>query len=265
MSKAATAVDGISTMPMRDDLLEAQAAVDWAEAQIPLLIDSLDRWERGNPYRVFRQRDPESDGYLIVAIEEKAFPLTFNAWVGAIINSLRSALDLVASALAKRNGKRPSSDRHFPIFDNLQDMIDPLHGLDSKERKEWLSDADRAAIKALKPYKGGDDSLWLLHHLDIVRKHERLLLANPFIHSLTYFGNARVLPGRSAPIERRYDKTILGRMSRSEAFPISKGNTNLTLDILINEAALGVDNEQVVPALRRLSLRVREVIDLFDR
>jgi hypothetical protein len=43
-----------------------------------------------------------------------------------------------------------------------------------------LSPADQATIASLKPYKGGDDLLYALHHLDITRKHRRLLGVVPF-------------------------------------------------------------------------------------
>ena len=253
-------------MRLRDDLLDAQAAVDWAVAQIPLFREAFDAWERGSPrpYRLLRERDPETDGYLVVAIKEAALPLTFNAWIGAIFNSLRTALDMVAVALAHRNGERTNPYRHFPIFDSELDMIDPLHGIDGPERKKWLSDHDRTAIKALKPYKGGNDPLWTLHKLDIIRKHERLLLAQLNIDAVLILGNARMRPFVSTPIARHDNKTILARMSRSEAVPISEGNTFPTVDILIDEASLGVDNEQVFPALRRFWLRVNEVVQIFN-
>jgi hypothetical protein len=250
---------------MRDDLLDAHAAVDWAIAQVKLFEAALASWQDSRPYRIMQQVDPESaDHHLIVAVEEKPLPLTFNAWLGAILNSIRSSLDLVASALATRNGKRPSSDRHFPIFASELDMIDPLCGLNNKERKEWLSDEDRTAIKALKPYKGGNDSIWPLHHLDIVRKHERLLFANPALHGLLVLGGGRMYVFGMKAIERRHDKTILGRIGREDSIPITESNPYLALDILINETAIGLEDEQVLPALRRFWLGVTEVISLFD-
>jgi hypothetical protein len=222
-----------------------------------LLKQALDEWGKTGPYRKMRERDPQSGDYLIVAIEEKPLPLTFNAWVGAIINSLRSALDLIASALAKRNGKRPDSNRHFPIFACELAMIDPVLGIDNKERKQWLSDKERAAIKSLKPYNGGDQSLWLLHHLDIVRKHERLLLARPTLHGMTPLRDDRVLPFTASVVETRYGKTVLGRMLAP--VPITEGNTFLTLDIFVNETSLGITYEQTFPLLRCC-----DAIPLFD-
>jgi hypothetical protein len=250
---------------MRDDLLDARAAINWADSQVPLLQDALDKWQQSRPYRLARERDPNGPYHLVVAYEEKPFPLTFNAWVGAILNSLRSSLDLLAATLAQRNGVTPDSDCHFPIFASELDMIDPLHGLDSRKRKQRFSDHDRAAIKALKPYKGGDESLWRLHHLDIVRKHERLVSAKPGIHGIINLGNARLLPWVATAIERGNYKTVLGRMPISASVPITEGNTFLTLDIFLNEPTLGMVDEQIFPMLLSLRLRVSDVINLFDK
>jgi hypothetical protein len=41
---------------MRDDLLDAQAAVDWAVAQIPLLQQDFIEWQRRNPYSVVQSK-----------------------------------------------------------------------------------------------------------------------------------------------------------------------------------------------------------------
>jgi len=37
---------------MRPDLLDADAAVEWAEAQIPLLQDGFLKWHQGYPHRI---------------------------------------------------------------------------------------------------------------------------------------------------------------------------------------------------------------------
>jgi hypothetical protein len=116
---------------MRDDLLDAQAALCWAVAQITLLQQGFIEWQRRNPYTVVQERDPETGENIAVAYDQP-FPLTFNAEVGAIINSLRSSLDLLAAALATHNGIKPSNRTHFPIFDSLHTMIDPLEGMKAK-------------------------------------------------------------------------------------------------------------------------------------
>jgi hypothetical protein len=249
---------------MRDDLLDAQASVDWAVAQIPLLQQSLIDWQRGYPYAISRERDPKSDGDIVVAIQQTPLPLTFNAWFGAIFNSLRSSLDLLAAALAARNGEKTNRHRHFPIFDSLHDMIDPVIGIDGPERKKWLSQSERAAIKSLNPYKGGDATIWPLHQLDILRKHERLLSANPDVINSMMLGTARMKIGGAAPLERIDNKTILHRLGRGEFFAASKGNTLLALEVTFNEAAFDIAGEHVIGVTRRFAGRTNEIIKMFD-
>jgi hypothetical protein len=106
---------GIRMFTMRDDLLDAQAAVDWAAPQIPLLQQGFLDWQRRNPYRVVQERDTDT-GQDVAVTYDQPFPLTFNAWAGSIINSLRSGLDLLAASLAARNSVKPSHKTHFPIF-----------------------------------------------------------------------------------------------------------------------------------------------------
>jgi hypothetical protein len=249
---------------MRDDLLDAQAAVDWAVSQIPVLQEALLEWQRGGPYLISGEHDPKSDGDIIVAAQKTPLPAIFNAGIGATLNSIRSALDLLASALAARNGEKPNRWRHFPIFDSLHDMIDPVLGIDRTERKKWLSQSERAAIKALSPYKGGDETIWPLHQLDILRKHERLLSTQPDIISSLRIGTDRFTVGGVAPLERIDDKAVLYRIAKDEFFPTTESNTVLALEVTFNEVAPGLGGQHVIAVIRKFAARVSEIVSLFD-
>ena len=191
---------------MRDDLLDAQAAVDWAVAQIPRLQGAFLEWQRGNPYRIVQEKDPEGGNDLAVAYQQTPLPRELSPWVGAIINSVRSSLDLMAAALAVRNGKKPSSKTYFPFFASEQAMLDPRHGLESKK---WLSDSERATIKMLGPYKGGDAIVRTVHDLDIARKHERLIAVSADVSGVLMLGNwSGWRVGGTKALQRLNDKTI---------------------------------------------------------
>lgn len=250
---------------MRDDLLDAQAAVEWAIAQIPLIQNALTEWQRGNPYVITRERDPEGSDDVVVAIQRHPLPLTFNAWFGAAFNSLRSSLDLLAASLAARNGEKTNRHRHFPIFDSVLDMIDPVHGIDGPERKKWLSQDERAAIKALNPYKGGDDTIWPLHEIDIVRKHERLISTAPRVLGYMMMGSARFTVGGTKALSYLNDKTILYRLGRQEPFSATEGNTLLALEVTFEESSFGLVGAHVIDVLRRFSARTSEIVGLFDK
>jgi hypothetical protein len=243
---------------MQNDLLDAQAAVDWAVAQIPLLQQGFIEWQRRNPYSVIQERDANTGENFAVTYDQP-FPLSFNAWTGAIINSLRSSLDLLAAALAARNGIVPNYQTHFPIFRSLHDMIDPLDGI---EGKKWLAKRERAAIKALKPYNGGDDTLWPLHRLDILRKHERLLSTSPDVKGFLMIGRHMHVGGTKA-IKRLENKTVLLNLRPGEALNATQGNILLATFITFREPTLGLDDEEVVTILRKFAGRVGEIISRF--
>ena len=223
-------------------------------------------WSDATPMSSLRIVTQDSGQEFAVAIEKIPLPLEFSAEAGAIINAMRGALDILASSLARRNGKEPNPQRHFPIFCSAQQMVDPVTGIDSAERKKWLSEAERATIKSLKPYQGGDHTIWSIHELDILRKHERLLSATAQIRSMLILGNGsmRVI-GESGLTRKRLDKkNFLYPLRPGETLSSAQGDTLPVIDIMLNESGLGVSDEEVVPALMRFGNRVAEIIKLFD-
>jgi hypothetical protein len=250
---------------MRDDLLDAQSAVDWAVTQIPLFEDAFRGWCHDHPYELRFEPYSDPSGKLAVAYFDP-LPRTFNAWVGAIVNSLRSSLDLLAATLARRNGVKPNKKTHFPIFSSDQCMIDPLEGI---EGKKWLSHSERAIIKSLKPYRGGDDTIWPLHYLDIHRKHERLIRASIDPRFRLEFGSAA--SGRGSymhsgmtGVERFDDKTVLGSVPLF-ALSLTDRHTDLAMQITFNEIAAGLAGHEVVATLLRFANCAADIIALFDR
>jgi len=174
----------------RDDLIDAYAATEWAEAQLPHLEQVINEFLTSEPYRIAKRENPDGEGVVFLLEDVKALPQALNAHAGAIVNSIRSSLDLLSAALARRNGKTPSSDTHFPIWTNPNDFADPMWGVHGTERKKWLTENERRIIESLKPYPGGDDDLVALHWLDIIRKHERLLGVTALPGSIRIDGEA---------------------------------------------------------------------------
>src|SRR6266851_2220233 len=172
---------------------------------------------------------------------------------GAIINSTRSALDLIGAALAIRNGVKPSQQTHFPIFRSEQHMITGIEG------KKWLSSSERTTIKALQPYQGGDPYLWPLHQLDILRKHERLIAVRPGISS-AWIARFPGLEGVRRTSVHFDDKTPLWRFPVDSGFDPSPRNANVTAEISFTEAAaLGAVREPVIPTLYGFVARIVEI------
>jgi hypothetical protein len=159
---------------MRTDLLEAQASVAWAVSQLPGLAKRLDAWlEHGVTTEL---RDPGADAThnLIIGVEKELMPLSFNVEVGAYVNAIRSSLDILAMVLVRRHNLDIKEDKvYFPIARSETHFADS--NWTGRKFINALPANERAIIESLKPYQGGSHAIWALHHLDIVRKHRRLL------------------------------------------------------------------------------------------
>lgn len=241
---------------MRDDLLDAQASVDWAVSQIPLFQEKITSWNRKRPYLIVPELDSDTGKNFAVAYSLGPLDPIINAEAGAIINGMRTALDLLAATLARRNGINPSQNTHFPIFSSEQCMIDPLKGI---EGKKWLSKGERTTIKSLSPYNGGDETLWPLHQLDIARKHYKLIDIGVHISDVWLaFYRAK------APRIRLDDKAILFEIPPGMHFVATEGNSNLTLEIMFDEARIGLSDAPAMPTMRKFASRSAEIIKMFD-
>lgn len=167
---------------MRDDLLDAKAAIDWAVAQLPVLEDRIESWRRNEPCTIRIDTDSEPGKKLYRFANIKPIDPMINAEAGAIIHSIRSSLDLLACTLAERNGHPDSTDTYFPIWKSKEAFDAPAgrEGNPVLRHIKRLSEVDQVAIKKLKPYPGENDLLVALHELDKTRKHRRLLNAFQF-------------------------------------------------------------------------------------
>lgn len=97
-------------------------------------------------------------------------PLRFNVQLGQILHALRSSLDNLAAALAIANNKS-TSGVYFPIA-RSEDAYKSDRRIRDKVKK--LPASAIPIIDGLKPYKGGNDLLWLLHDSNRDDKHPSL-------------------------------------------------------------------------------------------
>lgn len=97
-----------------------------------------------------------------------------------MVHNLRSALDLLIWQLVEANGVTPSRDDAFPIHDTAKKF--EAGGV--PKVKGRISEDALDVLRAIKPYKGGNDTLWRLHHLDIADKHRTLYLVGSAFQSM---------------------------------------------------------------------------------
>jgi hypothetical protein len=244
---------------MRDDLLDAQAAIDWAVAQIPCLEERFMAYLGRRPYDVVMEPDPDQIGHVLLVFYSLGPPdAVLNAEVGVIINSLRTSLDMLFTALVRRNTNvELGRDTYFPITPDAANFLGTIQKHETEQR---LSQREAAAIKGLQPYKGGNDTLYLLHHLDIQRKHRRLIELRPRPGSvrLPFFGP-------HTPVwDHMEDKSILLRFAPGTDFLPTKDNTDVPIQIVIYEPSLGIDYAPVIRVLHHCAETAQGIVTLFD-
>jgi hypothetical protein len=241
---------------VRADLEDAYAAADWAITHLEGFDQRLNAWIESKPYSLIEEPHPEIGKKLIKLHVENPLTATFNAEVGAIINTIRTSLDLLASALARRNGKMPSADRHFPLYPTLYDFIDPIN---VAKRKKWLSDRERKIIEELKPYRGGNDRLFALHHFDVIRKHERLI--NIRVTPLRFNMQLIYLLQGMRPVRwPGFDDDAVIATTRIEA---ADSQLQLTFEVRFGEGDL-IPNEPVRQVLRDFWRLASMIIEKFE-
>jgi hypothetical protein len=143
-----------------------------AEQHIADLKAQIIAYVQRKPYRLVLETDtPEKpDEKSVVVRVSEPIPCDFPAYIGDAIHNLRASLDLLACELVRLSGKSDKSV-YFPFAESGQDLEIMI-----KKRR-----IDRAApdvvdiIRALKPYRGGNDALRALHDLDIMDKHSLLI------------------------------------------------------------------------------------------
>jgi hypothetical protein len=244
---------------MRDDLLPAQASVNWAISQFEILDDRIKTWRESRPYVAFTYKDPETGNESWRVKEQEPLPLIVNAEVGAIINSLRSSLDILVNALAERHGDIDPKDVRFPFSDTPDAFFVGKHS--GRKAVKRLSAADQAAIEKLQPYHGGhlNNLLWTLHNMDIVRKHRRLVKAESWTPGVSVYR-----AGHRPDID-----AMMGRQPPPEGYILARNpvdpNYNVEVRIAVTLPEAGpLSRETIIEALREFANASQTVINLFD-
>ncbi len=242
---------------MRADLLEAQASVDWAFDQLLPFDQRLEAWLGANVVIEIRDVPPPATHNPIVALEKELLPIAFSVEAGAYINAIRSSLDILAMTLVRRRGLAiPENRVYFPIADSEEVFSNggvPL--------LQQLPAEDRAKLLSLKPYREGNAALWALHHLDIVRKHRRLLDVQIRPVHLSMAGSLKsgdFEPLHGEPFQAGAE-TVLGLLRKGVPDPAMQSR----FYVAINEPGT-IQRRPVLATLIYLAEAASSAIKLFD-
>jgi hypothetical protein len=144
----------------------------WAHDHIDDLDRACEAFFDTRPYETRTEYNAETRQYTTYFVGSRQLPREITGHVGDILYNLRSTLDHLAWQLVIASGKRnPGNGNGFPIFNPTSKESQSLFC----RNVNGMRDDAIVAIARLKPYKGGNDTLWLLHELNRIDKHHEFL------------------------------------------------------------------------------------------
>lgn len=99
--------------------------------------------------------------------------------LGDAIHNMRAALDLMASELARVNGKS-DKDVHFPFANSKENFPDQIRS----KNFDRAGDDVVALVKTFEPYSDGNKILRAIHDLDIRDKHRNIIVTRRTTNNL---------------------------------------------------------------------------------
>ena len=249
-------------MPLKSDLLDADASVYWAVSNLPMFEERLNAWVKENFCLDVKKNleNFEHDG--LIAVQKEPIPLIFNAEAGAYINAIRSSLDILATSIGARDGFTRHDKIYFPIANSPEHFY--RRQFAGKEFFESISKKHQATIERLQPYYRGNTALFTLNKLDIMRKHRRLLTTQAGPTSLTYTGGDRELIFFGDIPETRTRRISGSEILLAYLGPGSKlPQMSFVANVVFDEGDV-LKGLGVVSMLRRFADIANEVIGAFD-
>lgn len=191
----------------------------------------LERYNANEPYTV--KIVTNDMGAPSAEIAWKGVGLLPGAILGDAIHSLRTALDQMASELARRNG-RSDKGVYFPFSESPETFE---AAVTSRKFAKAGEDAVHL-LKQFQPYRGGNDDLRAIHDLDIIDKHSTLIPA----------AQSRVVK-------------ISGNYKISD--PLAGNHTVAGNTIYLFPPSTSLEGREILPTLKNLVELVEGVLEAF--
>lgn len=261
---------------MSDKISGANAKVEWADKHIDDFKEELVRFQNAYPYKFTAERDPETRQPVYYMTEVADVPRDAVLIASDVLQCLRTALDYLICAHSKKTTPLTA----FPIFDPQKIGKTYLAGKIGE-----MPPSAQKIVTDLKPYKGGNETLWKLHELNRIDKHRLLVAASTSLRAFNVNQHrAYVRHGSSALLQRNGQTFVLKIANdvyvppRFKVFPLKAGdvllvdspdakineNIDFRFDVAFNE--LGIcEGNPILETLKDCFSLVREIVAAFAR
>jgi hypothetical protein len=184
--------------------------------------------------------------------------------IGDILHNLRSSLDLMYEVVVLSCGGVPTRKTRFPIFESRQELENVFIN-SALQQRQITKHVAHFLVSEVSPYRGGNESLWALHELNIVDKHKALL---PVIELVAFIGVRLENDGGVGfpPSEFLAERTCRIRIHGSYRQNITlKSKGHASANVIFNVGAPAFQGETIFPTLKTLAEAVTAVIDKFEQ
>jgi len=234
----------------------ARLKLDRAKRLVAELEIVVNAWAATQPVKSEVTGANEVDGnrWLNSEMTFDAIPSDVSLLMGDIIHCTRTALDHMASELARLNDK---SDKHvyFPFSEDQPSLKDQIKNKNFKR----CGDEAVALLETFQPYRNGNEDLRAIHDLDVLDKH-RALVPEPSVDFETiraheFVGEAFVKKGKLTRKVRFTEPRVSGvtlvfptdsALADRPVVPALKDLVNLCEGVLEAFATLKLDNQEWV-------------------
>jgi hypothetical protein len=238
--------------------------IERAKQHIRDLDAAISAFLRDHPYTLGAKPHPMSQirHTTLYVAEVKAVPDDISLIIGDAIHNLRSALDYLMWQLVEAAGGTPGKSIYFPISETAQQYQSTIGNREIQK----ISPSALDIIESVQPYVTHDQTLWLIHQLDIVDKH-RLLLT--IVAAMDKWGVEFATKGPELWFnEHRIVPLVAGNEITN--IPTSTYNRQahedfkLGLDIAFGESEIP-EGELVLHTLNKMADFVSGLVAMFDR
>ncbi|HTA04418.1 MAG TPA: hypothetical protein VK802_28855 [Streptosporangiaceae bacterium] len=228
------------------------------------------------PYKISTRRNDERK--LVYYLSDVAVvPVDFSLVTGDVIQNLRSALDHLAYDLwlNEANGQGRGDRVYFPI-----DKDEASYKKNKSGKTQGISAQSLAVIDSLRPYAGGNNTLWRIHALNNLDKHRLLVTVGSSFQSMDLgaymLANMRTMPGLPEGMRANLPDLPLFLKPADNLFPLAAGaelfigseedkenpDMQFRFNIVLEEPGI-VEGEPVTDILSAMIAEVGRVGPLF--
>lgn len=246
--------------------------IDRAKKHLEELQKEIDTFFKLQPYKISTKRDPETKRHIYYLTDVMNVPDKIALISGDVIQNLRSALDHLAYDLFVQENKGALSAKHiyFPIEKDL-----PSYEREKERKTKGISSEKLKLIDSIKPYKGGNNTLWALATLNNIDKHRLLITVGSTFGSVD-IGTLMVAQMRKLMKDKDIPDMPLFIRPADNLFPLKRGDhlfidspdaeanskIQFRFELVLNEKDV-IEGQPVTTTLESMIKEVEKLIPIF--